>query len=131
MTANTIHLQYKLNPSAYPKEKKAYAIYQEMLAKGHSGRYIHTMALLKLKGVDLTPEENLSGVMEKLRRVEKKLDDQAETNALIVDALQRLDLSQYVSSSGRSIQEELGGLLPETVHKTIASGIQGKKFNVD
>lgn len=129
---NTIHVQYKINPSAYDEEKEGHDILLAFMAQGHSSRYIHTQALRNLGGITIGGEISQFGLVEKLRQIEKKIDNQTDLiNAKIVEVLRGLDLSQYVSDSGRSIGDELGGLLPETMHQTIASGIQGKKFNVD
>jgi hypothetical protein len=132
---NTIHIQFRWNPE-YDEpgdEKDALAILQEYIDLGDTPREVFRHALIAFKGKKITKQGTQREVLRALNRIEGKIDQQAiEMNELIVKALQGMDLSQYVNhETHRSIAEELGSRMPESVYNQMFQSIEAEDFDVD
>jgi hypothetical protein len=132
MAQNTRRLQMRLNPE-YQEEKDAIAIWDAQLAKGVDTRSLVCQALLAFKGKEVKPTGSNRDLVRRLNSIERKIDEQ--TTLLyeqIINALQSMDLSAYVNNeTGRSMQQELGGKLPESAYRQVFETMQSESFDVD
>lgn len=131
----TVHIQFRWNPE-YDEpgdEKDALIILQEYVDQGDTLRDIFKHALIAFKGKKILKQGSQREVLRALTRIEGKIDQQAiEMNELIVKALQGMDLSQYVNhETHRSIAEELGSRMPESVYNQMFQSIEAEDFDVD
>lgn len=129
------HIQFRLNPdSPYTGEieKKALKIYEHHLAQGVLPRQLFTEALLNLGDAPLPERSSLTQVAKTLKRVERKLDEQhAAMQQLIIEALRNLDLAGYVNHQGRTIADDLGDKIPESVYRTMFDSSHAQEFDTD
>lgn len=90
-------------------------------------------ALIAFDGKELPKRATQAAILTKLERLEVQIEQsQAQMHDLIINALRNLDLSQYVNvSSNRTIEDDLGELIPEHVYENIIQDVQGKTFDVD
>lgn len=128
----TRRIQMRLNPD-YDEEREAIAIWDEQMAKGVETRHFIVDAILAFKGKKVQERGTQRDVMRRLNSIERKIDEQ--TTLLyeqIIRALQSMDLSAYVNvETGRSMQQELGGKLPESAYNQVFETMQGEEFDVD
>ncbi len=131
----TTRIQFRWNPDykAEGDEGEALRIRQEYLDSGDSDRDLFKNALIAFRGKKVVKSGNNRDVMRALGRLEEKIDQQSiELNDLIVKALQGIDLSQYMHhSTGRTMAEELGSRVPETVYQQMFQSVESEDFEVD
>jgi hypothetical protein len=132
---NTIHIQFRWNPEYNEPgdEAEALKVLQEYLDQGDTLRDLFKHALIAFKGKKLPKQGTHREVLRALNRIEDKIDQQAiEMNELIVKALQGMDLSQYVNhETHRSLADELGSRMPESVYNQMFQSIEAEDFDVD
>lgn len=87
---------------------------------------IMAYAIMQLRGLKL-PKRTVSNaeIIKRLDTLETRIEQ------VITNALQGIDLSQYVREDGQTMAEELGERLPTTVYNEIMRGVQGKKFEIE
>lgn len=131
----TTRIQFRWNPDYKQEgdEAEALRIRQEYLDGGDTDRDLFKNALLAFYGKKVVKSGNNRDVMRALVRLEEKIDQQSiELNDLIVKALQGIDMSQYTHrDTGRSMAEELGSRVPETVYQQMFQSIESESFEVD
>ena len=132
---NTVHIQFRWNPEYTEDgdEADALAVLQEYIDKDDTPRELFRHALLSFKGKKVPKTGTGRELMRTLTRIEGKIDQNAiETNEMIVRALQGMDLSQYVNAdTHRSMAEELGSRMPDSVYNQMFQAIEAEDFNVD
>lgn len=124
-----IRVQFRWSPELYEEERQAEEIRQHYHDQGIDDRRLFTEALLALEGTKIKERNSQRAVMAKLSRIERKIDDQTEMNALIVEALQSMDLGAFIDPhTQRSMADELGGRLSGSVYSQMFTTVQGEAF---
>ena len=123
-------ISFRWNPELHAHHGEALAILNEYREKGHKDREIFASALQHFAGQKVKAGTQ-KDVLARLERIEGKIDEQAQHYALIVEALQNMDLSAFVDSNGRTFSEELGDRVPQTTYQQIQQNVSAADFDVD
>lgn len=131
----TVHIQFRWNPEYTEEgdEAEALEVLEDYIKQGDTPREVFRHALIAFKGKKLPKHGTQREVLRALNRIEGKIDQQAiEMNELIVKALQGMDLSQFVNhETHRSIADELGSRMPESVYNQMFQSIEAEDFDID
>lgn len=102
---------------AYPKDKRSQAMAE---------------AILAYHGKKLPNRAKTADILQKLERLESQIErSQQELASILLNALQGIDLSAYVRPDGKTLEQDLGAVIPSEVYEQMFSGVQGKTFEVD
>lgn len=123
-------LQAKFNPDK-PDDLSVIEYWFKQRERGVSDKDLITFAINQLDGKNIT-SANQQAMMRKLSRIEDKIDQQsAFLYEQVWNVLQGIDLGSYVhTSTGRSIQQELGDKLPPEAYKQVLETMKGEEFDV-
>lgn len=132
---NTIHIQFRWNTEYTEEgdEAEALKILQDYINQGDTPREVFRHALIAFKGKKIAKQGTQREVLRALNRIEEKIDQQRiEMNEMLAQALQGMDLSQYVHhETHRSMAEELGSRMPESVYNQMFQSIEAEDFDID
>lgn len=128
-----------INPKddRYESEKLAVKCYDHYIGLEETPRKTITEALValweKYQGEKLPERTTLQGISSKLARLERRLDSGfSSLETMLLQALSGIDLSSYRNeSTGRTMQDEIGDLMPETFLASLHSASSGKSFDDD
>lgn len=124
-------VSFRWNPKLYEDHKKAKDIRLKYRAQGHADPDIFAQALIHFDGQKVKGGTQRD-LVTRLERIEGKIDYQAEQNALIVEALQNMDLSAFVNpGTGRTFEQELGDRVSQSTYQQIQANVSAADFDVD
>lgn len=126
-------IQFRLNPNhKEDKEPRAIKVRERLLREFSGDRELFTELLLACENNPLSSTVQVAQVSEALNMIYRKIDEhQAQMQHLIVEALQSLDLSQFVNRDGRSVADELGDKVPDRVYQAMLQNTHAQEFDVD
>lgn len=102
---------------AYPKDKRS-----QVMAE----------ALLAFHGKKLPNRAKTADILQKLERLESQIQrSQQELADMLFNALRGMDLSAYVREDGKTLEQDLGAVIPNEVYEQMFNSVQGKSFEVD
>lgn len=126
-----IKIQFWLDPSIRPQEQKVIENLEQIYLNNpdRSTREIFAHLVLAYQGERIETVTTEARLMHKLNQMEKKIDN---NNALLLDqlvnVLSQLDLSAYVRGDGRTMQDEIGGLISDEAYEHTFQGVYGQTF---
>jgi hypothetical protein len=124
-------ISFRWNPKLYEDHQKAKDIRIKYRAQGYSDSDIFSQALIHFDGQKVKGGTQRE-LVTRLQRIEGKIDQQAEQNAAIVDALQNMDLSAFVNpGTGRTFEQELGDRVSQSTYNQIQQNVSAAEFDVD
>lgn len=124
-------ISFRWNTKLHKHHELALQILEERRAEGHKDREIFAHAIIHAQGLKIKTASQ-QDLLERLKRIEGKIDHQAEQNAMIVEALQNMDLSAFVNpGTGRTFEQELGDRVSQSTYQQIQANVSAADFDVD
>jgi hypothetical protein len=124
-------ISFRWNIKKYDDHKKAKGIWLKYRGQGYADPEIFAQALIHFDGQKIKGGTQRD-LVTRLERIEGKLDQQAEQNAMIVEALANMDLSAFVNTqTGRTFSEELGDRVPQSAYSQIQQTVSAQDFDVE
>jgi len=124
-------ISFRWNVKKHDDHKKAKEIWLKYRKQGYADPEIFSQAIIHFDGQKIKGGTQRD-LVTRLERIEGKIDQQAEQNALIVEALQNMDLSAFVNTqTGRTFGEELGERVPQSAYSQIQQSVSAQDFDID
>ncbi len=124
-------ISFRWNTKLHPHHALALQILEERRAQGHKDRETFAHAIIHGQGLKIKTAST-QDLLARLQRIEGKIDQQAEQNAMIVDALQNMDLSAFVNpGTGRTFEQELGERVSQSTYSQIQQNVSSADFDID
>lgn len=124
-------ISFRWNTKLHSHHALAQQVLEEKRAEGHKDREIFAHAIINARGLKIKTASQ-QDLLERLKRIEGKIDHQAEQNAMIVEALQNMDLSAFVNpGTGRTFEQELGDRVSQATYQQIQANVSAADFDVD
>lgn len=124
-------ISFRWNKNLHAHHATALGILNTKRQKGHVDADIFAYAMIHSEGLKIPTGTNRD-LVNRLDRIEGKIDDQAALNQMIIDALQNMDLSAFVhQDTGRTFREELGDRVPDSAYHQISQSVNSADFDVE
>lgn len=124
-------ISFRWNPKLYEDHQRAKDILLKYRTQGYTDPEIFSQAIIHFDGQKIKGGTQRE-LVTRLQRIEGKIDQQAEQNAMIVEALQNMDLSAFINpGTGRTFEQELGDRVSQNTYQQIQANVSAADFDVD